>query len=100
MCRIVVEKVCENCGLSLGERPPLTKYCLRVDCVKEVNGRWAKKLRDRTYYKYEVFVSTKKYIWAKGLLHAEEVVKEKFGKKAKVEFTGLQKRLKRKVVLQ
>ena len=37
------KKLCENCGLPLGERPPTTKYCLRDFCVKQVHRKNVKK---------------------------------------------------------
>lgn len=45
--RIIPNRLCENCGLALGNRYFTTKYCLRKLCRTEVNKRNAKNSIER-----------------------------------------------------
>ena len=40
-------RLCENCGLPLGNRVPSARYCLRLACRNELNKKWNKSFLEK-----------------------------------------------------
>jgi len=40
-------RLCENCNMPLGNRVPSARYCLRVDCRKDIERKQGKKAREK-----------------------------------------------------